>query len=67
MSDLPTWIDLTEDQRRRLENLASSHGIMLKDHPVSKLGFILPDEGEAHCIAIEMFTISRAIMLEGSE
>lgn len=62
MSDLTelVWPKLSDDQRRRLEDMASTFG-----NTGEKLeGMVLPDDREAHGIALEMFTLSQDILRE---
>lgn len=62
MADLtePVWPKLTDDQRRRLQDLASTFGNTGEKFD----GMVLPDDREAHGIALEMFMLSQAILRE---
>lgn len=55
----PRWDELTDLQRSRLRSHASSFGIQIPGG-----GLILPGDKEAYGIAVEMYSLSRAMMTE---
>ena len=59
---IPNWNELSEQDRSVLEGLASSFGIGIDGHEIVQ-GMVLPNETEAKSIALEMFTISRQIIM----
>lgn len=64
---LPDWTQLSAEQRTLLENLAASFGMdPAQSRETTEGGAFLPTKMEAHCIALEMFTVARMILLEGT-
>lgn len=55
---IPQWPDLPEEYKQRLKNIAGSFGAT--GDKVDAM--TLPTEEEAFCLALEMYTLSRAII-----